>query len=129
MSWETALRARLLNDAAVAGIVGTRINWTLRPQTEAYPSIVLTTVSDVRDQHFEAFQGFRASRVQFDCYCLTRAAVAPLREAVIAAIEDAGTFSGVRFGQVAQVTVRDLSADTDTGFVHRDSIDAQIWHD
>ena len=64
MTWETALRARLLNDATVAGIVGTRINWTLRPQTESYPSIVLTTVSDVRDQHFEAFQGFRASRVQ-----------------------------------------------------------------
>jgi hypothetical protein len=36
---QTALRTRLLADATISGIVGTRIDWGLRPQAKALPAI------------------------------------------------------------------------------------------
>ena len=129
MNWEQALRSRLLDDSDVAGVVGTRVAWGVAPQKWKPPFVILTLVSDVRDQHFKGFQGLRASRVQVDCYGLDRASTYTLREYALAAIADGGTFDSVRFDRIADVSVRDLGANTDTGFVHRDSIDALIWHE
>jgi len=129
MNWEQALRSRLLDDTDVAGEVSTKVAWGLAPQGWQPPFVVLTLVSDVRDQHFKGFQALRASRVQVDCYALDRAGTVTLREYALTAIADGGTFDGIRFDRIADVSVRDLGANTDTGFVHRDSIDALIWHE
>lgn len=125
---ETQLRARLKADSAVAAIVGTRINWGVRPQGEAYPSLVLTLVSDGRPQSMGGLIECRETLVQFDCYGTTRAQAAALREAVIAAITPAATVSGVKFIRSFVDTVRNLDAHTDTGIVFRDSVDARVWH-
>lgn len=129
MNWEQALRSRLLDDANIAGEVGTQVAWSLAPQKWKPPFIVASLISDVRDQHFKGFQVLRSSRVQVDCYGLDRASTVTIREFALAAIADGGTFDGVRFDRIADVSVRDLGANTDTGFVHRDSIDALIWHE
>jgi len=129
MTWEAALRSRLLDAGDVSTIVGTNVAWGVARQGWSAPFIVLTVVSDIRDQHFKGFQGLRSSRVQVDCYGADRASTAELREAALAAVADGGTFDSVRFERIADVSVRDLGANTDTGFVHRDSIDALIWHE
>ena len=129
MTWEAALRSRLLDAGDVSTIVGTKVAWGVARQGWSAPFIVLTVVSDIRDQHFKGFQGLRSSRVQVDCYGADRASTAELREAALAAVADGGTFDSVRFERIADVSVRDLGANTDTGFVHRDSIDALIWHE
>lgn len=129
MSMETALRSRLLNDATVAGITGTRVDWTERPQMTALPAVTLQVISDPRPQTFSGFTGFRETRVQIDCWGLTRGAVVALREAVIAAVAPAGTFYSVNFGRSFFPTGGiDRGENTETGFVHRDSIDALVWH-
>jgi len=128
MSFEPSLRTRLKDDAGVAAIVGTRIDWTVRPQGSSYPAVVLRTISDGRPQHMGGFQNFRETRVQIDCFAATRATASALSAAVIAAIAPAAEVSGVTFRRAFIDTVRDLGANTDTGFVHRDSIDALIWH-
>lgn len=126
---ETQLRSRLLASSPVTAIVGTRVNWGVRPQGEAYPSIVLTLVADGRPQHMVGLIDLRETRVQIDCYGTTRAQVAALREAVISAIVPTATVSGVYFQRAFINTVRTMDAHTDTGLVFRDMIDAQIWHD
>lgn len=129
MNWEQALRSRLLDDADVIGEVGTKVAWGVASQTWSPSFLILTLISDVRDQHFKGFQSLRASRVQVDCYGMDRASTVRLREFALSAIADGGVFDGVRFDRITDVSVRDLGADTPTGFVHRDSIEAQIWHE
>jgi len=125
---QAALRTRLLNAAPVAAIVGTRINWGARPQGEAYPSLVLTLVSDARPQSFKGLIDSRFTGVQIDCYGASVAQVVSLREAVISAIVPAATVSGVIFDRAFVDTVRNLNSHSETGIVYRDSIDARFWH-
>lgn len=129
MSFEGALRDRLKNAAPVAAIVGTRIDWTVRPEGAPLPAIVLQIVSDARSQHMGGFDAYRATRVQVDCYANTRAAVVTLREAVIAALAPGADQGGVSFLRSFVNNVIDRGENTSTAFVHRDLIDITIWHD
>ena len=128
MTMETALRAKLLAAAPVTNIVGTKVDWTKRPQGNTLPAVVLIMVTDPRPQTMDGFVGFRETRVQIDCYGASRAQVVTLREAVIAAIAVPGTTGGVIFGRAFINNVLDRGEDRETGFVHRDMIDAAIWH-
>jgi hypothetical protein len=128
MSMETALRTRLKNDAGVSALVGTRIDWSVRPQGSITPCVVLTMIADNRDQHFQGFAGFRSTRIQIDCYAATKAAAVALREAVIAAVVPEATVSGVTFLRAFINTVLDRGDQTETGFIHRELIDLNCWH-
>lgn len=129
MSMETALRARMKDDAAVAAIVGSRIDWGVRPQGSILPAIVLTNVFDDRSQHMAGFIAARQTRVQIDCYAATKAAAVELREAVIAAVVPPASKSGVTFQRAQGISVLDRGEHTEAGFIHRELIDLQIWHD
>jgi hypothetical protein len=128
MSMETALRARLKADAGVFALVGSRVDWSVRPQGTSSPCIVLTVIADLRDQHFQGFAGFRSTRVQIDCYAATKAVAVSLREAVIAAVVPEATVSGVTFLRAFINTVLDRGDQTETGFIHRELIDLNCWH-
>jgi len=125
---ETQLRTRLLNDATVSAIVGIKVHWGVRPQGEAYPSLVLTIVNDPRPQDYQGNINHRATRVQADCYGLTRAQAVALREAVIAAIVPTATVGGVTFRRAFINNVLSRDEYTDTGLVFRDMVDFEIWH-
>ena len=125
---QAELRTRLLGNATVAGIVGTRIDWGARPQGDPYPSVVLTLVNDARPQTFKGNITSRATIVQIDCYGVSSAQVATLREAVISAIVPTATVGGIIFDRAFIQTVRNLNTISDTGIVYRDSIDCQVWH-
>lgn len=125
---EIALRARLLADAGVSALAGTRVDWGVRPQGTTAPCIVLTTVSDTRSQHMAGFDGYRTTRVQLDCYALKKADAVALREAVIAALIGEAVQSGVTFLRAFVNTVVDRGEHTETGFIHREQIDLNLWH-
>lgn len=125
---ETQLRTRLLNALPAAAIVGSKVHWGVRPQGEAYPSLVLTIVSGDRPQHMDGNIDARSTIVQFDCYGTTRAQSVALREAVINAIVPAAVVSGVTFFRSFVQNLRTMDAHTDTGLVFRDSLDIQVWH-
>lgn len=129
MSMETALRARLMADGAVAAIAGTRIDWSNRPSATQYPAVTMLIVSDPRPQHMKGFQGLRSTRVQIDPMALTPAQKVALRDAVIACIVEPATEGGVIFGRGFINNVVDRGEDVaGQGFIHRDMIDATIWH-
>jgi hypothetical protein len=128
MSMETALRSRLKNDAGVSALVGSRVDWTQRPQGTSAPCVVLTAIADNRDQHFQGFAGFRSTRIQIDCYAATKAVSVALREAIISAVVPEATEGGVTFLRSFINTVLDRGDQTETGFVHRELIDLTCWH-
>lgn len=128
LDWEEALRVRLLEHPNVRAAC-TGVDFSARKQGEALPRLVMRAVSDTHPQHMKGFVGIRPSLVQFDCWAETRAGAKQLRQAAIACVVEAGTFSGVKFTRASIDPVRDLGQNTETGFVHRDSFDANIWHD
>ena len=128
MSWQIALRTRLKDDGAVASLVGTKIDWTLRPQGTKPPHVVLTLVTDPRPRMMKGPIDYRSSRIWIDCIADSRAKCTQISEAVLAAIEPDGVFYDVRFGPPNDVTVTDKGAKTETGFVHCDRIECRVWH-
>lgn len=132
MPMEPALRTRIKGDAGVMAIARS-VEWTERPQVNAagsagYPCVVLTLVSDARPPLMQGNQKLRRSRVQIDCMATDANTKRLLREAVIAAIEPPAVVAGTRFERSFIDNVADRSAEAGNVFVHRDQVDAMIWH-
>lgn len=128
MSFKTAIRTRIKDDAAVAAIAGANIYWSARPQGSPYPAVVLTTVFAEEPQHFSGYSSnLKRSAVQIDCYASTQKEAADLRQAVVAAIVPEATAGGVTF-QRAFPDWRDDVRQTSTGEVYREIIEAEFRH-
>ena len=125
---QTQLRTRLLNDATIAGLVSSRVDWGVRPQGKPLPAITLALVNDARDQHLGGVQTTQGPLVQVDCWASTYADMANLREAVITLLATPATQSGTRFLGAQNINSVDLPESTDVGMVHRAMIRANVWH-
>ena len=129
MSFKTALRSRIKDDATVGAIVGANVFWSTRPQGSPFPAVVLTTVFAEAPQHFGGYSPtLRRDVVQIDCYASTAKVAAELREAVLAAIVPEATVGGVTF-QRAFPDWRDDVRNTPAGEVFREIIEAEFRHD
>ena len=124
----TALRARLIADADVTAVVGTKVYWGVVPQATALPYIRLQTISDPRDEHLKGYDGARVTRVQADCFAASYGTARGLAEDVIIAVALPETSGGVQFGRVKAEGPRDLGEDTANGYVHRASLDLLVEH-
>ena len=80
---EEELRALLLADPAIAGLVEDRIDWGERPQGAPYPAIVMNVIGNIEGHHMNGPDGLFQGRVQLDCYGLTYGAAKALSRAVI----------------------------------------------
>lgn len=126
--FKSALQARALADAGVMAIAGDRVTWAQRRRGEPLPALVLTIVSDPRPQHLKGFEAVRPTRVQADCMAEDAATASDLAEAFIIATAGPAEEDEVRFQRSQVEAVRDLSEETDTGFVHRQSVELLVWH-
>ena len=127
MSFETDLRTRLINDATVVGIVGTRIYWEIRPQDSALPAIVLHTVNGSRAQSLAGAMETQGNQIQFDCMAVTKADAVALRQAVIAVAEVAGTAGSTEFQGGNVDLYRGIVEDTAAGVIRTEQVRATIW--
>lgn len=82
MSMMTDLRARLVGDNAISGMVGTRIRMNRSEQSDTLPRIVLTQVSGDHDHHLTAAAGHASGRVQINCHASSPVEADSLAEAV-----------------------------------------------
>ena len=129
MSFKTALRTRIKDNAAVSAIVGANVFWSTRPQGSPFPAVVLTTVFAEAPQHFGGYSpNIKRDVIQIDCYATTAKVAAELRDAVLAAIVPEATVGGVTF-QRAFPDWRDGVLNTPTGEVFREIIEAEFRHD
>jgi hypothetical protein len=122
---EGALRARLLAAAPVTAKVGTRVYWDDRPQSSSLPAVLLTVISDIRDQTLKGFD-MPEARVQADVLALSFADKKALKEAVIAALAPAEEINGIQFMRATDISAVPRNERTDTQFVFRDAIDFLI---
>lgn len=123
---QSALRERLLNDATVAGLVGTRVDWDVRPQGKSLPAVTLSMV-DTRDQHMGGPQVTRNTIIQADCWALKAIDAHSLAEAVVTELQPPALVGGVQF-LGAFLTASSMSEDTDVGIVFRVMVRGNIVH-
>jgi hypothetical protein len=123
------MRTRLLEDATVAGFVGTKVTWVDRPQTTNLPAIVLQTISDPRPAHLKGFDGARMTRVQLDVFASKHLTGLQIAQAAIAALKDPADIDGKQFGPTLVDSQRDLSEEVSGTLVHRQSVDLLVWHE
>ena len=87
MSLETGLRAALLADGTVSGLVGTRVYPEVMPHDVTYPAISYQRVSTVRTQFLTGVDDFTQVRLQVDCWASSYADAKSLANAVKSAID------------------------------------------
>lgn len=117
---EEALRAVLLGHAPVAALVGSRVDWGVRPQASGLPAICLTTVNDGPLHHTLDGPGPSRARVQVDCFGASYASAKALARAVRRHLD---TYSDATFMGVFLAGARDLSDDDGVGTIHGVSLD------
>src|SRR5688572_25616453 len=121
---QTALRSRLLADATVAGLVGTRVDWGLRPQAKSLPAITLDLPGSPRGYHMGGAQNTQIARVQIDYWATTPKQAKDGADAVIAALEPrSGSFE-----PSFVLMDRSTSEKVDDGVVYRRQLDMQITY-
>ena len=132
MGLETALSARLLNDAAYKAAMSGRIDWMRRPG-RTLPATTLQIISDPRPQHMKGFQT-RQTRVQIDIWAASPKQAAELREMAIAILVPAAQIEGVRFQRAAIANIRPgmeqegATEGQPQGELYRESIDFIFTH-
>lgn len=131
---EIAIRARLKASAALVALVGTRMDWGLRPGPNL-PAITLTRIPGPTDVHFKGDQGLQETRVQVDVWAPDYITASRVGHLVKAALEPAGEVakiapnmdSGVRFERSFADQPDPAIEDTPAGPVHRVRLDVRTW--
>lgn len=132
MGLETALSARLMDDADYRGAMSGRIDWMRRPG-RILPATTLQIISDPRPQHMKGFQT-RQTRVQLDIWSASPKQAAELREHAIAILTPSTRIDGVHFQRALIANVRpgmDQEGATEgqpQGELYRESIDFIFTH-
>ena len=125
---ETALNARLRNDAGVSAIAGSRVYWNARPEKSDLPALVLLLVNQERAQHFGGFMSSIRSLVQFTAMAEDQADAVALREAVIAAIAPEAEQDGIKFQAAQNIEIRGRIRNTNSALINQEIINAVIFH-
>lgn len=117
MTTEEKLRAHLLADATVAGLVAARIYPVIGPadmprsgEAKPLPFIVMTRLGTTRLAALDASTGWSRARIQLSCWAEDASAARGLANAVRALVDSVSTASlpHLRLEQEAEVYDRDI---------------------
>ena len=130
------LRAYLLSDGVIAGIVGNAVYPIKLPQAQTQPSIVYTRISETEGYHMQGPNGLLSSRFQIDAWAKSIDVASTLANAIK---ERIGGFSGtISFGtdspadfvKVQGIFLTDAREDYDNDMqMYRMSRDYFIWYE
>jgi hypothetical protein len=121
---EEALRAALLAYGGLASLVGTRIDWGMRP--DGLPSVRLQVVSKVPLYTYGGLVGLTPHLIQADCFGDRYGVAKRVAREFAAAI---GTLSRPAWDACFVEAERDDQDKDATGKpVHRTSLDVRLWH-
>lgn len=123
---EKALIDRLLADAPVAAILGTRAYFAIAPQRPVPPYAVIFRVSGARIHSLEKAGGLALPRVQLDCFAKTALSARELARACRVCLDGfRGTQSLVDVQAVLLLDEMDVYEETPE--LHRVSQDYRVW--
>lgn len=127
---DEALRDLLLQHAPIGMIVQRRVDWGIRPQSDALPAIVLAG-NKAPQMIFSGGAGWSRDRIQIECWGRTYKAA---KDLALILGGQGGLLVGYRgdhLGVRLRTIVLGLRSDTDTdtiGVVHRTSLDVLVWN-
>lgn len=125
---EDDLIARLLADAALAALVGNRINYLFRVQGEPLPAISITLVAPGRAYTMSGPQGTHGTLMQFDVWAERAATALAIHNALRAVLEAPAVVGTTIFQMGFQISRRDDVEDVaGNGEISRISADFYIW--
>lgn len=125
----SAFRDRLLADAGVSAIVGTRIYWGAVPQSAALPYVRLHVISDPRPEHLKGYQSTRTTRIQASCFAATFGAAKQLGGRIVQALGVPWMAAGGRVGRVKCQGPREgQGSESPNGFIHHQIVEALMEH-
>jgi|SRR5690606_3362344 len=111
----------------LSSVAGGRVYWGRAPQGAAYPNVVLTVISGIRDYHMQGPSGYVESRVQADVYAESYGGAKSVARDIEAAVSG---HSDTNFQAIFIDGERDLPAD-DPGAVtnlYRVTLDLMVHH-
>ena len=118
-----------LHSRISAAIGNTRVYPGFVPQGKARPYVRMNTVSDVRPQHLQGYDGARSTRVQIDVFSDSYGEARAISETIIAALAEPATVAGVKFGRTKAEGPRDEGEDVEgIGYIHRLRTDLLAEH-
>lgn len=127
---EEDLRARLLADAGVRAIAGSRVDWGLRPDKGNPNAITLTAVSTGAFYNYRGRDRMSSPRIQFDCWGARPGDAIRLARALVTLMESPGQQGGTKFAP-AQLQV-EIGPDADEAaggtIIYRCIRDFAVWH-
>lgn len=121
MTFTADLRAHLLADATIAGLVGERIYPVVRPETSPLPAITYQIVTDDAMTSLSGLCGLSNVRVQIDCWSLSY----ETSNAIGIAVRDRMFVAAETF-RTARADGQDVFED-DTR-IRRRSLDFSVWY-
>jgi hypothetical protein len=125
---ETALRARLLADPVVVGLVADRIEPSPLAQASVLPAITYQRVSGARGETFDGPSGLAWPRIQFDCWAGSHDAARGLFDALRVSLNGASFVASGVVVQKAKVISETDFYESDVK-LHRVSADLMVWHE
>jgi len=129
MSLETGLRAALVADATVNGLVSGRIYPEIMPQDTKYPAISYSRISTVRTQFLDGVDDFTQVRVQVDCWDDSYSGVKSLASAVKSALDGVRVLGAVEIHHCFMISMSDFSAIDGDREDRRVSMDFTVYID
>lgn len=125
---EAALRSMLLADAAVSGLVGTRIYAGRLPQSHEYPAVTIDPVTEDDNNTLNSVGGLRWMRIEINAWALTYAEVNTLHKAVNTALNGSkGLFNGIDIRSVTSMSGGRYFYE-DSVEAHRRLRDYSVWY-
>jgi hypothetical protein len=116
------VRAELVAAGSVTVLVGTRVYPLAAPQGTGSPYVILTTVSDVPENAFQADEDpLRNARVQVDCYHPTYIDAHAVATAV------AGVLGALSRPDLCALRLNKRDLYDDEQQLHRVSMDFAVW--
>ncbi|HQS95087.1 MAG: hypothetical protein B7X90_01785 [Novosphingobium sp. 17-62-19] len=128
---EEPIRSLLLEASGIAALVGSRIDWGVRPQGDALPAIVLSRTSSVTGMKLSGPSGWTRSRIYVECWGRTYKVARDIADLIGG---DDGVLSGLRTtsgGIQLRTFIVGRRADQETdsvGVLHRTALDVMVWH-
>lgn len=126
MTMQSALRARLLADTELAGLVAGRIDWVESPQGADGRRITLLTVFEDVPQDYAGFTALKSAQVQIDFWSLDQVSLHAMRDAAIRVLAPPALVDDIQFMRGFFERVRDVPEPSATTRKYRASFDLTV---
>lgn len=117
---EEDFRALIRSIPVVQSLAGSRVDWGLAPQGQAYPSISLTVINDAAIDHSLDGPGVSQARAQVDCWAATYKDAKTLARAIRGALDG---YQSTALTGVFLAGARDLQDEDGVAPIFRVSLD------